>query len=73
MTYRKNINIVNVAKEMAETFGYSNYFATLSLSLSLSKALIYNNLHIVKSRGYLLGIYGFPCKPTREAALFVVN
>ena len=71
MTYRKNINIVNVAKEMAETFGYSNYFATLSLSLS--KALIYNNLHIVKSRGYLLGIYGFPCKPTREAALFVVN
>ena len=36
MTYRKNINIVNVAKEMAETFGYSNYFATLSLSLSLS-------------------------------------
>ena len=39
MTYRKNINIVNVAKEMAETFGYSNYFATLSLSLSLSLSL----------------------------------
>ena len=36
---RRELNITNGAKRMAETFGRSNNFATLSLSLSLS--LIY--------------------------------
>ena len=38
---RRELNIANGAKRMAETFGRSNNFATLSLSLSLSLSLIY--------------------------------
>ena len=44
------IIIVNGAKRMAEMFGHSNNFATLSLSLSLSQALASNTS--IKNRGH---------------------
>ena len=40
---RRELNIANRAKRMAETFGRSNNFATLSLSLSLSYIYICSN------------------------------
>ena len=36
---------------MAELFGRSNIFTTLSLSLSLSQVLTYNSLYIIKIHG----------------------
>ena len=39
MTHRENIKIVKSVKRMAETFGRSGNFVTLSLSLSLSSHL----------------------------------
>ena len=36
MPRRENINIVKQSKIMAETFGHSNIFATLSLSQALA-------------------------------------
>jgi len=38
MPRRETLNNHNTAKRMTETFGHSNIFATLSLSLSLSGA-----------------------------------
>ena len=50
-TMRLNaIIIVNGEKRMAEMFGHSNNFATLSLSLSLSQALASNTS--IKNRGH---------------------
>ena len=46
-------------------FGHSNIFATLSLS----QVLTYNRLYTASPLAGAL-IYGFPCIPAREAALF---
>ena len=68
MTHRETIiNIVKVAQRMTNLLGHSNNFATLS------QVLTYNNLYIIMRNLSRVLIYGFPCKPTREAALFVIN
>ena len=46
----REIIIVNGEKIMAEMFGHSNNFATLSLSLS--QVLTYSSSHIIKKRGH---------------------
>ena len=47
MPYRERLNNVNEAKRITESFGYSDIFATLSLSLSGSNSQLY----ITKYRG----------------------
>ena len=49
MPRRETLNNHNTAKIMAETFGHSNIFATLSLSLSLSLSQVptYNNTSFI--------------------------
>ena len=53
---------------MTETFGHSNIFATLSLSLSQALA---NNTPYYFMRGPPASIYGFSCIRAREADLFL--
>ena len=51
----RELNITNGAKRMAEMFGHSNNFATLSLSLFLSLSLSLScanrQSHLIKIRG----------------------
>ena len=49
--YRRELNNANAVKRMIDFLGHSNNFTTLSLSLSLSQALTYNSLYIIKTRG----------------------
>ena len=48
--YDRRSNIVNPTQKEAQTFGYSKDLITLSLSLS--QVLTYNNLYIIKTRGH---------------------
>ena len=65
-TMRQNaIIIVNGAKRMAEMFGHSNNFATLSLWRSPVT-------HLLRTAGSRASIYGFLCRNAREASLFFV-
>ena len=52
MYKRETINYVKGEQIMTETFGHSKDLITLSLSLSLSQVLTYNNLYIIKTRGH---------------------
>ena len=46
--FDRRSNIVNPTQKEAQTFGYSKDLITLSLS----QALTYNNLYIIKTRGH---------------------
>ena len=46
----RELNITNGEQKMTDFLGHSNNFATLSLSLS--QALTYNSLYIIKGRGH---------------------
>ena len=64
------LNYHNAAKRMTEIFGYSNIFATLSLSLSLSLSqLLTVSSLFLDFAGVRAPIYGFSCELTREAVL----
>ena len=67
--FDRRSNIVNGEKRMTDSFGHSNNFATLSLSLSLSlrysPTIAYTLLRLVGDRA---SIYGFLCIRAREAA-----
>ena len=70
MPYRERLNNVNEAKRITESFGYSDIFATLSLSLSLSQVLI-ANYTLLSIAGVRAMIYGFSCKLARRSDCFL--
>ena len=65
---RRELNITNGAKRMAETFGHSKDLITLSLSPQALTAS-HNLLRFAGDRAL---IYGFSWNKPREAALFFV-
>ena len=56
---------------MTDSFGHSNNFATLSLSLSLSQALTASHTLLIFAGDRAL-IYGFSWNKPREAVVFFV-
>ena len=70
MHLREKIIIVKQEKRMAELFGHSNNFATLSLSLRYPPTI---TLPLYTARAGVY-IYGFSCNHAREAvAFFSIN
>ena len=60
-------------KRMTDSFGHSNIFATLSLSLSLSLSQVLTASHtLLEIAGIRARIYGFPWNEPREARLFFI-
>lgn len=63
----RELNITNGEQKMTDSFGHSNNFATLSLSLSLrySPTIAYTLLRLVGDRA---SIYGFLCIRATDGA-----
>ena len=69
----RELNITNREKRMTDSFGHSNNFATLSLSLSLSLSQALTASHtLLRIAGDRALIYGFSWNKPREAAVFFV-
>ena len=68
MPYRERLNNVNEAKRITESFGYSDFFATLSLSLS---QVLIANYTLLSIAGVRAMIYGFSCKLARRSDCFL--
>ena len=64
----RELNITNGEQKMTDSFGHSNNFATLSLSLSLSLSHALTASHtLLEIAGDRALIYGFSWNKPREA------